>query len=241
MAIFAVSYGSKSAANGNRTQNAHFVWSTSNSSRIALVNFYDRQVAPRLINALLSLDQFERRRAATTSGLAGTVVEIGFGSGLSVPHYPKEVHQVFAVDPSEVGKRLAAGRVAHSGVPITYVGLSGENLPLDDASVDHALSTWTLCSIPDAERALRELLRVLRPGGSFHFIEHGRSPHPQVARWQDRLTPVQRRLAGGCHLNRRIDEMVTSSGFDLVTLSHPVLSGPKVFTYMYEGIAVKPS
>ena len=205
------------------------------------MSFYERQVLPRLIDALLSQSQFESRRAATAAGLSGTIVEIGFGSGRSVSHYPKEVERVFAVDPSSVGKKLAAGRVALSTAVIDYVGLDGQNLPLDDASVDHALSTWTLCTIPDAERALREIWRVLRPGGTLHFIEHGRSPHLDVARWQDRLTPLQQRVAGGCHLNRKIDEMITSTGFVIMNLHHPAISGPKVFSYMYEGIAVKHS
>ena len=203
------------------------------------MSFYERQVLPRLIDVLLSQSQFECRRAATAAGLSGTIVEIGFGSGLSVSHYPKEVKRVFAVDPSSVGKKLAAGRVALNPAVIDYVGLDGEDLPLDDASVDHALSTWTLCTIPDPERALREIWRVLRPGGTLHFIEHGRSPHLGVARWQDRLTPLQQRVAGGCHLNRKIDEMITSTGFVLTSLHHPAISGPKVFSYMYEGIATK--
>lgn len=203
------------------------------------MNFYSRQIVPRLIDILLSQRQFDLRRATTEAGLSGTILEIGFGSGLSVRHYPTAVTRVFAVDPSTVGKKLAAGRVALSDAVIEYVGLDGQNLPLPDASVDHALSAWTLCSIPDAERALREIRRVLRPGGTLHFVEHGRSPDPTTARWQDRLTPVQSRLAGGCHLNRKIDEMIASSGLDLIDLRHPVLSGPKVFTYTYEGVAAK--
>ena len=205
------------------------------------MSFYERQVLPRLIDVLLSQSQFERRRAASAAGLSGTIVEIGFGSGRSVSHYPKEVERVFAVDPSSVGKKLAAGRVALSAAVIDYVGLDGEDLPLDDASVDHALSTWTLCTIPDAKRALREIWRVLKPGGTLHFIEHGRSTHLGVARWQDRLTPLQQRVAGGCQLNRQIDEMITSAGLDILSLHHPAISGPKVFSYMYEGIAAKHS
>jgi ubiquinone/menaquinone biosynthesis C-methylase UbiE len=122
---------------------------------------------------------------------------------------------------------------------VEYVGLDGEHLPLDDAVADHALSTWTLCTIPDAGRALAEIRRVLKPGGTLHFVEHGRSARPAVARWQDRLTPIQRRIAGGCHLNRPIDEMVASAGFDLTRLEHPTMSGPEVFTYLYQGVAVK--
>jgi SAM-dependent methyltransferase len=110
---------------------------------------------------------------------------------------------------------------------------------LDSASVDHALTTWTLCTIPDVKRALSEVCRVLRPGGSLHFVEHGRSPDAKVARWQDRLTPLQRRLAGGCHLNRPIDLLVTQSGFELARLENYYLQGPKTFGYSFEGIATK--
>lgn len=107
------------------------------------------------------------------------------------------------------------GRVAASSVPVDYVGLDGQDLPLDDGSVDHVLTTWTLCTIPDVERALGEIRRVLRPGGALHFVEHGRAPDPKVARWQDRLTPIQRRIAGGCHLNRPIDELIAGVGLDV--------------------------
>lgn len=203
------------------------------------MSFYDDQILPRLIDVLLSQRQFEQRRAASAAGLSGTIVEIGFGSGRSVTHYPKEVEQVFAIDPSSVGKKLAARRIARSHAVIDHVGLNGEDLPLGDASVDHALSTWTLCTIADPQRAVREIWRVLKPGGTLHFVEHGRSPQGDVALWQDRLTPLQQRLAGGCHLNRQIDEIITSSGFELRSLDHPPISGPKVFSYLYEGIASK--
>src|SRR5207253_50642 len=119
-----------------------------------------------------------------------------------------------AVDPATVGRRLAAKRLARSQVPVEFVGLDGQDLPVDTGSVDHVLVTWTLCTIPDVERALREIRRVLKPGGTMHFAEHGRAPDPGVARWQDRLTPIQRRLFGGCHLNRPIADLITGSGLE---------------------------
>lgn len=165
------------------------------------------------------------------------MLEIGFGSGTNVPFYPAEVRRVLAVDPATVGQKLAADRVARSAAAVEYVGLDGEELPLDDASVDHALSTFTMCTIPDVERALAEVRRVLRPGGTLHFLEHGRAPDAKVMKWQDRLNPLQMRVAGGCHLNRPIDIVLRDSGFTIVRLDNYYLQGPKPFGYMYEGIA----
>jgi ubiquinone/menaquinone biosynthesis C-methylase UbiE len=167
------------------------------------------------------------------------VLEVGFGSGRNVPHYPTQVTRVWAVDPATLGRQLAAERVAASPVPVDDVELDGEHLPLDDASVDHVLTTWTLCTIPDVDRALAEMRRLLRPGGSLHFVEHGRAPQPRVARWQDRLTPVQRRVFGGCHLNRPIDALIELAGLRLEKLDNYYARGPKPFGYMFEGVAKK--
>ena len=203
------------------------------------MGFYETQVLPVLIDAALSGRAFSRLRARVASGLEGNVVEVGFGSGRNVPHYPPAVTRVQAVDPALAGRRLAAKRVAASPVPVEYVGLDGQNLPIDDDSVDHVLTTWTLCTIGDVDRALGEIRRVLRPGGAMHFVEHGRAPDPKVARWQDRLTPVQRRLAGGCHLNRPIRDLIATAGLDLDRIDTYFLPGPKVFSHMYEGVATK--
>lgn len=123
---------------------------------------------------------------------------------------------------------------------VEYVGLDGQALPLESASVDHVLTTWTMCTIPDVEGALSEIHRVLRPGGELHFAEHGRSPEPNVARWQDRLTPLQRRLFGGCHLNRSIDALITRGGFDVLRMATYQMRGPKPMGYTFEGLAAKP-
>jgi ubiquinone/menaquinone biosynthesis C-methylase UbiE len=200
---------------------------------------YEEQVLPRLIDVVLSGKEFRELRARVSAGLEGEVLEVGFGSGRNVPHYPAAVERVRAVDPAVVGRRLAAKRVAASAVPVEYIGLDGQDLPVPDGSVDHVLTTWTLCTIPDVARALGEIVRVLRPGGGLHFLEHGRAPEPRVARWQDRLTPLQRRLAGGCHLNRPIARLVTDSGLRITTLDNFTLKGPKTFGYMYEGVAIK--
>jgi ubiquinone/menaquinone biosynthesis C-methylase UbiE len=203
------------------------------------VGFYGEQIVPRIADLTLRGREFERLRARVTADLDGEVLEVGFGSGRNVPHYPAAVTRVRAVDPSGVGRKLAAGRVAVSPVPVEYVGLDGQDLPLADDGVDHVVTTWTLCTIPDVARALREIRRVLRPGGALHFVEHGRAPDARVARWQDRLTPIQRRVAGGCHLNRQIDQLVADAGLEITRLDHPVVRGPRAFTYTYEGVALE--
>lgn len=202
------------------------------------MGIYEDHILPRVTNVALGGPGFARARARVAARLEGDVLEIGFGSGLNLPHYPRAVRRVRAVDPSSVGRRLAAGRVAASPVPVEFVGQDGQALALADESVDHVLTTWTLCTIPAADVALREIRRVLRPGGALHFLEHGRSPDPKVARWQDRLTPLQRRIFGGCHLNRPIDALVTGAGLEVTDLDN-YTTGLSPFGYMFEGMAKK--
>lgn len=204
------------------------------------MGFYEDQVVPRCTNVVLGGKAFTRMRARVAAELSGEVLEVGFGSGLNVPHYPAEVRRVRAVDPAMVGRKLAAKRLAATQTPVEFVGLDGQALPLEDAAVDHVLITWTMCTIPDVESALSEMYRVLRPGGQLHFVEHGRSPDAKVAKWQDRLTPLQRRIAGGCHLNRPIDTLVDKAGFRVDQLETFSLPGPKAMGYMFEGRATRP-
>ena len=204
------------------------------------MRLYEEQILPRLSDLAMRDSELARIRARVAAGLAGEVLEIGFGSGLNVPHYSAAVTRVLAADPATVGRRLAAKRVAASFVPVEYIGLDGQRLPLDSGSVDHVLCTWTLCTIPDVERALAEIHRVLRPGGAMHFAEHGLSPSAKVANWQNRLTPLQRRVFGGCHLNRPIDRSITSSGLVLIKMANYYTKGLKPFGYTFEGIAAKP-
>jgi ubiquinone/menaquinone biosynthesis C-methylase UbiE len=203
------------------------------------MRFYDEQILPRVMDLVMRDGELTEIRARVARGLAGEVLEVGFGSGLNVPHYPVAVTRVLVVDPATVGRKLAAKRVAASSAPVEYIGLDGQMLPLDSASVDHVLATWTLCTIPDIDRALEEIRRVLRPGGLFHFAEHGRSPNPDVARRQDRLTPLQRRVFGGCQLNRPIDQLIARSGLVLTRMDNYYTKGPKSFGYTYEGTATK--
>lgn len=199
---------------------------------------YSDQVLPRVIDVLLGRHT-DPIRARVTSGLSGEVLEVGFGSGRNVPHLPAGVTRLVAVDPATLGRQMAAGRIAARGVTVDFVGLDGQSLPLDDASVDHVLVTWTLCTIPDAGQALREMHRVLRPGGSLHFVEHGRSPDEGSARLQDRVTPLWKRAVGGCHLNRPIPDLVTNAGFEIERLESYRDNGPELFARFYEGVAIR--
>lgn len=202
------------------------------------MSFYQDRVLPRVIDRLLDNDEVAAYRQQVCTGLSGVVVEIGFGSGLNVPHYPPALTRVLAVDPAELGRELAAGRVAASHVDVDFVGLDGEVLPIDGASVDGALATFTLCTIPDVDQALRELYRVLRPGAGFHFVEHGRAEAARPRRWQGRINPVWKRVAGGCHLDRPIGDLVRAAGFTDVSIERSILDRP-ITGSIYAGRAVR--
>lgn len=204
------------------------------------MGWYERQVLPRIVDLSLRSADFARIRSKVAGGLSGEVLEIGFGSGLNVPHYPAALTKVVAVDPATAGRKLAASRIARCAVPIEFAGLDAGDLPAADGSVDHVLSTWTLCTVPDPAQALAEIRRVLRPGGSLNFAEHGLAPDEKVARFQHRFTPVQRRVFGGCHLDRPIDELITAAGFDLTRLNTYYMPGPRAVGYTYEGVATVP-
>ena len=174
---------------------------------------YNERVLPRLLNASCSSKKLDPLRRRVCHGLTGEVVEIGFGSGLNVPFYPAAITGVAAVEPSEVSWQLAGERLRATAIPVRRSGLDGQSLPFADDSFDRALSTWTLCTIPDVAGALRELRRVLKPGGTLNFLEHGLAPDERVRRWQRRLDPVQQRITGGCRLTRPIVELLTTAGF----------------------------
>lgn len=208
------------------------------------VSWWNDHVVPRATNVVLDTDETRRFRAEAVEGMSGKVLEVGFGSGLNASLYPPAVTQVLAVEPSPVARRLSARWTHSSRVPVEFVGRDAQDLPLDPCSADAALSTFTLCTIPDAPRALDELMRVLKPGGTFHFVEHGLSPQESTARWQHRLSPLQRRMAAGCHLDRPIDDLVRSAGFEITRLRNDEMRGPrplKPFTYLYIGTATKPA
>ncbi len=179
------------------------------------MGFYRTRILPHLLDKTCGIKAVRPLRQRVCEGLAGQVVEIGFGSGLNVGFYPDAVTRAAAVEPSDLAWKLAAQRVHEARIPVERAGLDGQSLPFDDDSFDAGLSTWTMCTIPDLDAALRELRRVLRPGGTLHFLEHGLAPDEKVQRWQHRLDPLEKRLFGGCTLSRPIVDMLTNAGFTI--------------------------
>ncbi len=201
------------------------------------MGFYQHHVLPRLLHFAMRQPPLLPFRERIIGGAQGRVLEVGIGSGLNLPLYGPAVDTVIGLEPSPELLRMARDRAATARVPVQLLEASAEAVPLDTASIDTVVMTWTLCTIPDPHRALAELRRVLKPGGALLFVEHGRAPEPGVARWQDRLDPLWRRVAGGCHLNREIDHLITGSGFRIDALANARLAGPRTHTFLYEGRA----
>jgi len=203
------------------------------------MGFYVEQILPRLQDRVMGRKPNRAIRERVCAGLTGNVVEIGFGTGLNTRYYPPEVTKVIAIEPSRLCMRIAEPRIARSSVQVVYGGMTGESLDLPCAEFDAALSTWTLCTIPNLDVALAEIRRVLKPGGSFHFVEHGHAPDEKVARLQKRLEPMNKLLAGGCHLTRRITADIERAGFTIESVdTYYFKSEPKPMGYTYEGRAI---
>lgn len=201
------------------------------------MGIYTGHVLPRLIDRALRSPVIEAERAKLVPHASGRVLEVGIGSGLNLPFYRSTVEALYGIDPSVALWRLAAARRARSPFAIEFMGGSAERVPSHDDSFDTVVTTFTLCSIPDPRAALDEMRRVLRPGGRLLFVEHGRAPDARVRAWQDRLTPLWRRIAGGCHLNRAIDELIRGAGFTMVGLEMAYAAYPKLLGYFFTGTA----
>lgn len=201
------------------------------------MNFYDRRVLPHILNFVMRQDALAPFRRRVIGAAQGRVLELGVGSGLNLPLYGSGVTSVTGIEPSPTLLGMARDRVAGAIVPIELIEASAESLPIETASIDTIVTTWTLCTIPDAVRALGEARRVLKPGGTLLFVEHGRAPEPGVARWQDRLDRPWGTIAGGCHINRKIDALIAESGFRIEHLAHDRMPGPRTHNYLYEGRA----
>jgi ubiquinone/menaquinone biosynthesis C-methylase UbiE len=197
------------------------------------------RILPYFTHAALRTRQFREVRSEYLGGAEGEVLEIGFGSGLNVPHLSSQVRKLYAVEPADAAWKIARTVVREAPFPVERTGRTAEAIPLPDGSVDEAISSFSLCTIHDVGRALAELYRVLRPGGIFRFVEHGRSDDPRISRWQDRLDPVQRLLAGGCHLNREPDRLLREAGFRIERLDRFEVPGPRVIMSLYGGTAVR--
>jgi ubiquinone/menaquinone biosynthesis C-methylase UbiE len=202
------------------------------------MGLYSQYVLPRIIDLAMRNKETARLREAWIPHARGEVLEVGIGSGLNLPFYSPEVQHVYGVDPSLELQRIARRRLPAGHIQIEFLPQSAEErLPLAEASIDTIVITWTLCSIPNAARALRQIKRVLKASGRLIFLEHGRAPDHGVAAWQDRLTPLWKRIAGGCHLNRKVDELITATGFQITELNTFYLPGPRPMTYTYQGFA----
>lgn len=202
------------------------------------MGFYNDVVVPYCIELSCGMKALAPEREKVALALEGRVLEIGFGSGLNLPYYPRAVSEVLAVDPSERARRIGRRRIESARAPVTFIGLDAERIDAPDASADAALCTFTLCTIPDAARALREVKRILKPGGQLHFLEHGRAPDASVARWQDRLNGIQRAIAGGCNVNRDMRALLEGAGFRLDRLDAAYFPKmPRTHGYLYSGAA----
>jgi ubiquinone/menaquinone biosynthesis C-methylase UbiE len=204
------------------------------------MGWYERKILPRLIETACSQKPMRELRDRYVPRASGAVLEIGIGSGLNLPHYGEEVTSITGLDPHAELTARARQRASGLATPVSLLQISGEEIPADDARFDSIVCTWTLCSIPNVYAALREMRRVLRPGGRLYFVEHGRAPEARVEKWQRRIEPLWKKIGGGCHLTRKADQLIEDAGFAIAELDSGYQPGPKFAAFMMHGVAERP-
>jgi ubiquinone/menaquinone biosynthesis C-methylase UbiE len=205
------------------------------------MGLYSHHIFPRLMDWVMAGEEFRRLRTELLAQVHGEVLELGIGTGLNLPHYPKTITWLHAVDPANLLPNIVTERGASQSFPIRIQRVTAESLPYEDQSFDFVVSTWTLCTISNPARALQEVRRVLKPTGQFLFLEHGRSEDEKVAKWQDRLNPIQNIIGCGCNLNRRIDRLIEQAGLRIMNLDRfRMESVPRIGGEMYRGKATRP-
>jgi SAM-dependent methyltransferase len=202
-----------------------------------MMGFYGVWILPALIELSMRNKRLRPYRERVAGAAEGRILDVGVGSGLNFPFYARQAQEIFGLDPLPRLLARAQGNAQHMQIPVHLLEGSAERIPLADRSMDTIVMTWTGCSIPEVGTALGEMRRVLKPGGRLLFVEHGRAPEPGVARWQDRLDPFWRRLSGGCHLNRKIDDLISNGGFRIDRSETGYIRGPRIMTFFYEGAA----
>jgi ubiquinone/menaquinone biosynthesis C-methylase UbiE len=207
------------------------------------MSFYENRILPHIIDRACSMGQVMKLRSQVVPHARGRVLEVGMGSAINMEFYdPENVEMVYGLEPSDGMRRKAQPNLARSPIKVEWLDLPGEKIPLKDHSVDTVLLTFTLCTIPDWHAALQQMWRVLKPGGELLFLEHGESPHATTRKWQHRITPGWKKLAGGCHLNRNIADLIQRAGFEITELENLyVPNAPKIAGYIYKGRALKPT
>jgi ubiquinone/menaquinone biosynthesis C-methylase UbiE len=201
------------------------------------MGFYEEQILPWLIHLSMRQHRLAPYRNRVVSNARGRVLEVGIGSGLNLPFYGNTVAEIIGLEPSPKLVEMANKAARQTPIPLRLIEGTAEAIPIEDDSVDAVVTTWTMCNILEVQKAVQEMRRVLKPGGRLLFVEHGRASEPRVRWWQDHLTPAWRRLSGGCHLNRAIDELIERAGFRVERLKKGYMQGPKPMTFMYEGSA----
>jgi len=204
-----------------------------------MTGFYERKILPLLIDSACSQPPMTNLRSRYVSQAAGKVLEIGIGSGLNLSHYGCAVESITGVDPAEALTQKARQRADRIRAGVAVIGVSGESIPVRSETFDTVVCTWTLCSIPDPQAAIAEMYRALKPDGKLIFVEHGQSPEPKISKWQQRIEPYWKVVAGGCHLTRRIDDLVTAGGFEIKSFESGYQKGPKIAAFMMHGIATR--